>query len=320
MARPKKEIPQYLGKRIEGTMVTVIREAGRDSRGCICVKGLCDCGKKRRMVLTELLSGHTVSCGCRKHKNHVQFTQRVVDKLTPKELHGCFLSNIDNNAPKPDLPRRVITSAFIRYRDALMARMDNDLAGVRIRVMANRPYTDIAKEFNLHPAEVAWLAKHVIRPEAQRRRVREEDAMHAIRLIKSRRDHESEDIFADQRRRQQHRERTPTRDYEECLRGEHLKMDIFSKNELHAPWTKASQKARLDPFSLDSAWEWMHEEAPHPELTLEDLELVNWFREAGERTFRWRREQRRIHMTKNPARKTRKSAAASVLVEYAVAA
>ncbi len=326
MARPKKDISQYLGKRIEGTMVTVIREAGHDSRGCICVIGLCDCGKKRRMVLTELLSGHTVSCRCRKHENHVQFTQRAVDRLTLEDLRDCFLSTVDSRATKPDLPRRVITSAFIRYRDALKARLENDLAGVRKKVLDNRPYTDIAKEFNLHPAEVAWLAKHVIRPEEQRRRERKEDALNAIRLTKGRRDHEREDIMADQHWRQKHRVRKPMLDYEEWLRAEQLKVDIFSKNELHDPRTKASQKARLDPFSLDSAWKWMREEAPHMELSAEDQELVNWFHEASERTFRWRRDQRRAHAKQKSGKPStaRKQAdepdVASMPIEYDVAA
>lgn len=308
-------------------MVTVIREAGRDSRGCVCVIGLCGvCGKRRRMVLTDLLSGHTVSCGCTKHENHVQFIQREVDKLTSEELHECFLGNVDRSAPKPDLPRRVIISAFIRHRDGLKARLDNDLAGVRKGVTANRPYADIAKEFNLHPAEVAWLAKHVIRPEAQRQGERKEDALHAIRLTKSRRDHERKDYLADQRWRQKQRGRKPMPDYEEYLRAEQLKMEIFSKNELHALGTKASQKAQRDPFSLDSAWKWMKEEGPHMKLTPEDRELVNWLREAGERTFQWRREQRRAHAEQKPGKPTTAKKQAnepdvtSMPIEYDVAA
>ncbi len=320
MARPKKDISQYFGKRIEGTMVTVIRGAGRDKRGCICVIGLCDCGKKRRMVLTDLLSGHAVSCGCTKHENHVQFIQREVDKLTFQELRDCFLSTVDSSALKPDLPRRVITSAFIRCSESLKARLDNDLAGVRKRVLDNRPYADIANKFHLHPAEIAWLAKHVIRPEAQGRRERKEKALLAIRQTKSRRDHEREDILADQRWRQKQRVRVPKLDYEEWLRAEQLKVDIFSKNELHDPRTKASQKARQDPSSLDAAWRWMREEVPHQKLNSDEQGLLKWFREAGDRTFRWRREQRRARVRVKSAKPTRMSDAESVLVEYDAAA
>ena len=321
MARPKKDISQYLGKRIEGTMVTVIREAGRDPRGCIRVIGLCGgCGKKRRMVLTDLLSGHTVSCGCIKHENHVQFIRREVDKLTLQDLHNCFLSTVDSSATKPDLPRRVITSAFIRCCESLKARLNSDLAGVRKRVLANRPYTDIAKEFNLHPAEIAWLAKHVIKPEAQGRRERKENALLAIMQTKSRRDHERGDILADQRWRQKQSVRKPKPGYEEWLRAEQLKVDIFSRNELHDPRTKASQKARRDPFSLDAAWKWMQEEAPHQALNSDEQGLLKWFREAGNRTFQWRREQRRTRATVKSAKQTRMSDAESVLVEYDAAA
>lgn len=301
-------------------MVTVVREAGRDSRGCVCVIGLCDCGKKRRMALTDLLSGHTVSCSCRKHDNHVQFIQREVDRLTLQDLHNCFLSTVDSSATKPDLPRRVITSAFIRCCESLKARLNSDLAGVRKRVLANRPYTDIAKEFNLHPAEIAWLAKHVIKPEAQGRRERKENALLAIMQTKSRRDHERKDILADQRWRQKQRIRKPKPDYEEWLRAEQLKVDIFSKNELHDPRTKASQKARRDPFSLDSAWKWMQEEAPHQTLNFDEEGLLKWFREAGDRTFQWRREQRRTRATMKSGKPTRMSDAESVLVEYDAAA
>jgi hypothetical protein len=272
------------------------------------------------MVLADLLSGHTVSCGCRKHENHVQFIQREVDKLTLQDLHDCFLSTVDSSATKPDLSRRVITSAFIRHRDSLKARLDNDLAGLRNRVLDNRPFADIAKEFNLHPAEVAWLAKHVIRPEEQGRRERRENALLVIRQTKSRRNHEREDILADQRWRQKQRVRIPKLDYEGWLRAEQLKVDIFSKNELHDPRTKASQKARQDPSSLDSAWRWMREESPHQKLNSDELGLLKWFREAGDRTFQWRREQRRARVTVKSAKPARTSDAESVLVEYDAAA
>ncbi len=321
MARPKKDISEYVGKRIEGTEVTVIREAGRDPRGCIRVIGLCGgCGKKRRMVLTDLLSGHTVSCGCIKHENHIQFIKREVDKLTLQDLHDCFLSTVDSSATKPDLPRRVITSAFIRCCESLRARLGNDLAGVRKRVLDNRPYADIANKFHLHPAEIAWLAKHVIRPEAQGRRERQENALLAIGQTKSRRDHERGDILADQRWRQKQRVRVPKLDYEEWLRAEQLKADVFSKNELHDPRTKASQKARQDPSSLDAAWRWMREEVPHQKLNSDEQGLLKWFREAGDRTFRWRREQRRARVRVKSAKQTRMSDAESVLAEYDAAA
>ena len=119
MARPRKDVSAYFGRKVPGTRLKVMREAGRDSYGRIRVKVLCDCGKRKAVVLSQVLSGHTKSCGCLKHQRHVEYTQGAVDRLSATQITQCFLAIVDKNAPRPDLPQEVIVSAFIRRTESL---------------------------------------------------------------------------------------------------------------------------------------------------------------------------------------------------------
>ena len=85
MARPRKDVSTYCGQQIAGTKLTLLREAGRDPKGRILMMARCDCGKERDcekeipVVLSQVLSGHTKSCGCLKHQRHVEYTQGAVE-------------------------------------------------------------------------------------------------------------------------------------------------------------------------------------------------------------------------------------------------
>ena len=125
MARPRKDVSTYCGQQIAGTKLTLLREAGRDPKGRILMMARCDCGKERDcekeipVVLSQVLSGHTKSCGCLKHQRHVEYTQGAVDRLSATQITQCFLAIVDKNAPRPDLPQEVIVSAFIRRTESL---------------------------------------------------------------------------------------------------------------------------------------------------------------------------------------------------------
>jgi hypothetical protein len=242
--------------------------------------------------------------------------QLSVKQLPPTLIMQSFLSFVDHKAPKPDLPADQIKAGYYRRTEELKSLPNRVMDGVRQRILAHDDYAAIARDNSLHPAEVAWLAKHIIRPEFEKRRL----VLDNIRYAKEGRENELKELQADQMWRKAHKVPYWKQNYEEWRRERELREDRFSASELHNLGTKASQKARIDLFSLDSAWKWIQEEAPHLKLIPEDQVLVNGFREAGERTFRWRREQRRIHRTMKSAKQARMSDAESALVEYDVAA
>ena len=62
---------------------------------------------------------------------------------------------------------------------------------------------------------------------------------------------------------------------------------------MHDPGSKASKKARLDVDSLAFSWHWMKTEAQSMKLDSDEQDLLKWFRETAERTFKGRRDQRR---------------------------
>ena len=72
-----------------------------------------------------------------------------------------------------------------------------------------------------------------------------------------------------------------------------MQEERFSAGELHDPKSKASQKTRLDVDSLDFSWHWMKTNAQSTKLNSDEQDLLKWFRETAERTFKWRREKRR---------------------------
>jgi hypothetical protein len=263
MARPKKDVSAYLGLRIPDSRLTILSEAGRDSHGRILVKTLCDCGTRKRKILSQVLSGHTKSCGCLKHQRHVEYTQGAVDRLSATQIMQCFLAIVDKNAPRPNLPQDVIVSAFVRRTEALESLPWHVKLDVRLRVLAHDNYSAIAKDNGLHPAEIAWMYKHLIKPvvEAERKGGNTQDHLkeHALRDIAN----------AKETLKKQKRYR-------------------FWVNELQTPGSKSGRKAHLG-----FAWYWMMDCAPFTKLNSDEESLLNWFRLTAARTFRARRDKRR---------------------------
>ncbi|MGA9062745.1 MAG: hypothetical protein WB341_13895 [Terracidiphilus sp.] len=219
--------------------------------------------------------------------------QQAVKGLSQTLILQCFLSFIGPKAPKPDLPADRIKAGYYRRTEELKSLPNSVMVTMRERVMAHGNYASIAQDTGLHTAEVAWLAKHVIRPEARRRQEMKDHALFNIHYAKERREFEREEQQKVQRWRREHRERERGLDYEEWRRKRELQEERFSARELHNPGSKASQKARLDVDSLDFSWHWMTTEAPHMKLDSDEQDLLKWFRKTAERTFEWRRDKRR---------------------------
>ena len=127
MARPIKDVSEFCGKRIAGTRLTLLTVAGRDPRGRILMKARCDCDKRKRVrvVLSQVLSGSIMSCGCLKHQRYVEFVQRAVDRLTPAQIKQCFLAVVDKKAAQPALVPAVITSGYYRRTEQLKVPAEN---------------------------------------------------------------------------------------------------------------------------------------------------------------------------------------------------
>jgi hypothetical protein len=226
--------------------------------------------------------------------------QRAVKGLSPTLTLRCFLSFIDPKAPKPDLADDRIKAGYYRRTEELKSLPNSVMVALRERVIAHDDYASIARDTGLHTAEVAWLAKHVIRPEARQRRVEQsisnEMKDHALLNIlhaKEGREYERKELREVQEWRRKHRERERGLDCREWRRERELREERFSASELHNPGSKVSQKARLDFDSLDFAWHWMKTNAPHMKLDSNEQDLLKWFRETAERTFQWRRDNRR---------------------------
>jgi hypothetical protein len=263
MPRPKKDVSEYLGQRIPDSKLTILSESGRDSHGRILVKTLCDCGKRKRKILSQVLSGHTKSCGCLKHQRHVEYTQGAVDRLSATQIMQCFLAIVDKNAPRPDFPQDVIVSAFIRRTESLKSLPGDVALDVRLRVLAHENYAAIARDNGLHPAEIAWIYKHRIKPaiEAEREEGITQDHLKELAL---------HDIA----------------NAKETLKEQ--KRTRFWANELQTPGNKSGRKAHLG-----FAWPWMMDCAPFMKLNSDEEGLLNWFRLTAARTFRARRDKRR---------------------------
>ena len=263
MARPRKDVSAYFGRKIRDTKLKVIRGAGRDSQGRIRVKVLCDCGKRKVGILSQVLSGHTKSCGCLKHQRYVEHTQRVVDRLTPTQIRQCFLTTVDKNEPKPALPPEVIKAGYYRRVEQLKALPYNDMAEIQFHVRRHEKYAQIAKKSGLHPAEVAWIYKYVIKPEIKAQR----DDIDTLNQLK---------------------------DFALCsiagAKGnlEEQKRNRFWGHELRTPGSKPGPKVELG-----WAWEWMMTYAPFMKLNPKEEDLLNWFRLTAARTFQMRRDKRR---------------------------
>ena len=263
----------------------IVKRAGSNRRG-ILVLVKCDCGKQHVAVLSEILSGHTKSCGCRKHQCYVDHIQQIVRSLSQDTIMQCFLYLTgDNDALRPDLRRDVMWSAYYRRTEQLKALPEGTTLAIKNCVLAGYEYSRIAAMTGRHRSEIAWLAKHVIRPEARREREQRHDAFVALKWSRMGRS-----AYAD------YLSKLDKPSYLERKAIQELHDNRFSASELHTPGSKASLLARLDPESLDSAWHWIKTKSAGVKLSCYQQGLVDWLRETAERTERYRKQQYRTYL------------------------
>jgi len=310
----RRNIDELIGKQLPDSKLTILEYAGADSHRYALVRCQCECGNELHTTprLCDVLARperkiHTTSCGCVKHKRYVEHVQKDVSQLSPDTIKQCFLSVVDSNALKPDLPKDVIVAAYYRRTEYLKFLPDPVALDVRQRILVHDDYAAIARDNSLHPAEVAWLAKQVIRPEFEKRRL----VLDNIRYAKEGREYELKILQEDKKWRETHRAPFWKQDCEEWLRERELREDRFSASELHNLGTIVSKKARLDFNSLDFAFHWMETINPNMKLDSDEENLLTWLLITAEHTFKWRRDKRR----KEANRRREKS-----LVDYEAAA
>jgi hypothetical protein len=298
----------YIG--LKFNRLRIIKRAGSNRRG-ILVLVKCDCGKQHVAVLSEVLSGHTTSCGCRKHQCYVDHTQRIVSSLSQDAIMQSFLYLAgDKDTARPDHLRwDVIRSAFYRRTEQLNSLPEGTTLAIKNCVLAGHDYNRIAAMTGRHRSEIAWLAKHVIRPEARREREQRYSALVAMKRYRMYRSAETEYLseleklpsYLDLR---DHAER-----YLDRMRLQQLRDDRFSASELHNPdrdrktrrISEACRIARLNPHSLDSAWHWVNTRSAGLVLSRCEQSLLDWFRDAVNQTLQYRKRTRKDH-----AERTRK--------------
>jgi hypothetical protein len=289
----------YVG--LKYNWVRIIKIVGSSKRGVIALVE-CDCGKRKEAVLREVEHGHTKSCGCRKHQCYVDHTQQIVSSLSQDAIMQSFLYLAgDKDTARPDHLRwDVIRSAFYRRTEQLNSLPEGTTLAIKNCVLAGYDYSRIAAMTDRHRSEIAWLAKHVIRPEARREREQRHSALVAMKRYRMYRSEETEYLseleklpsYLDLR---DHAER-----YLDRKRLQELRDDRFSASELHNPDRdrkpcKIARIARLDPHSLDFAWHWLDTNRSRLALSRYQQGLVDWFRDAADRTFQWRKALRREH-------------------------
>lgn len=258
----RRNIGNIIGKQLPNSLLTPLGYAGTDSRRYSLVKCRCQCGRVTKPRLCDVLSGHTTSCGCVKHQRYVEHVEKDVSRLSPDSIKECFLSVVDSKAPKPNLSEDVILAAYYRRTESLKSLPDHVALDVRLRVLAHDKYAAIARDNGLHPAEVAWLYKHVIRPEVERQR----GTIDTLNHLKG---------FA--------------LDAISYAKGElkEQRRTWFLAKELRTPGSKPGPKD-----DLGFAWYWMMNCAPLVKLNSDEDGLLAWFRLTAASTFQKRRDNR----------------------------
>jgi len=157
----------------------------------------------------------------------------------------------------------VIKGGYYRRAEQLKALPYDDMVEIRFLARRHEKYAQIAEKSRLHPAEIAWIYKHVIKPEIKKQR-NDTDTQNDLK------------------------------DFALCsiagAKGnlEEQKRNRFWGHELHTPGSKPGSKVELG-----WAWEWMMKYAPFMKLNSKEEDLLSWFRLTAARTFQMRRDKRR---------------------------
>jgi hypothetical protein len=274
----RRNIDNLIGKKLPNSLLTPLGYAGTDSRRYALVRCRCKCRRGRVTThrLCDVLSGHTISCGCVKHKRYVEHVRKEVSRLSPATIKQCFLSVVDPNASKPNLSKDVRAAAYYRRAERLKSLPDRVMLDIRLRALAHDNYAAIAKDNHLHPAEVAWIYKHIIKPEIE-----------VLRKAGIEEPRDDDDIETSNH----------LKDLALCsiasakaeLEEEKRKRNRFWAHELRTP----SSNPYHPKDDLGWPFVWMMDSAPFLKLNSKERNLLNWFRLTAARTFRERRDKRR---------------------------
>lgn len=130
---------------------------------------------------------------------------------------------------------------------------------------------DVSLEGGLH-SYLAWIYKHVIKPEIEAQREAIEGQREDIETSNHLKDLALRSIASAKAE----------------LEGGKRKRNRFWAHELRTPSSNPSPKD-----DLGWAWDWMMNCAPFMKLNSKERNLLNWFRLTAARTFRGRRDKRR---------------------------
>ena len=260
MAKPK-DITDLLGVLREDSRLTIVCRAGYDSARHPLVRVRCLCGEERITRLAHVLSGHAKSHGCLKHETYVRHVQAVIGRLAPDTVLKCFVAVCQGRVAELKMKEDLVYSAYHRRVAELKELPPRTIQSLTLRIFRNGSYERIAADFRMHGAEIAWLAKHVVRPHAKMR-VEHESLMtklkdFAIRDIRS------------------------------------AKADLEEQGRTRF-WSSELSGAKNPPKSkLGYAWLWANGVESLIVLTNEESELKNWLLSTAEITFQERKAERK---------------------------
>jgi len=260
MAKPK-DISDLIGVLRGDSRLTIVCRAGYDAARHPLVRVRCLCGEERITRLAHVSSGHTKSHGCLKHETDVQHMQAVTGGLAPATVLVCFVAVCQGRAAELKMKKELVYSAYHRRVAELKELPAQTMQSITLRILRNGSHERIADDFRMHGAEIAWLAKQIVRP-AAKMQVEHKSLMNKLK------DFAIRDI------------RSAKADLEEQGRTRFWSSELSGAK--NPPKTK-----------LGYAWLWANGVESLIVLTNEESELKNWLLSTAEITFQARKAERR---------------------------
>lgn len=259
----QKDITDLIGVPREDSRLTIVSRAGFDSARHALVRVRCLCGEESITRLAHVLSGHTKSHGCLKHETYIQHMRAVTGRLAPDTVLVCFVAVCQRRVAELKMEADLVYSAYHRRVAELQELPARTMQSITLKILRNGSHERIAADFRMHGAEIAWLAKHIIHPEAKKR-VNDESLMTKLK------DLAIHDI--------------------KCV-----KADLEEQGRKRF-WSRELSEAKNQPKTrLGYAWFWATGAESSIVLTNEESELKNWLLSTAETTFQARKAERKKH-------------------------
>jgi hypothetical protein len=168
--RPQKDYTWEIGEVYNRSRITAIVPGPRAGTG-VRVEAVClDCPKEFTARLSYLKSGKTKTCGCLKKENYKAHLAKLVAKMSPEDIAGCWedrysgLSRRDAARPRKIAPS-TLDEAVRTYQLKLDALL-NDGTAVRIYRTILLPGSDLKKigaQYGLGAVTTQYLVKVIAR-------------------------------------------------------------------------------------------------------------------------------------------------------------